>query len=106
MTMNETMKKIKDYLIHLLGGVTKEENWGTLKAAWELGHWYAYSMTYEYMKELYQTPAEEWCRKVWLFVKDNYENPSKLVLEQEKARHPHAEAQQADAGTEQPHTEA
>ena len=59
------MKKIRKYLIHLLGGVTEEElNWSIKYAVRRTGASAADAMLL-YMKACYGLEPDEWCKKVY-----------------------------------------
>ena len=59
------MKKIRKYLIHLLGGVTEEElDWSIKYAVRRTGASAADAMLL-YMKACYGLEPDEWCKKVY-----------------------------------------
>ena len=64
------MKKIKNYLIHLLGGQTNEE----FVQAYKNGRIDAFTMVQDYLKSLNGLNADEWCNKAWTFVDNSVNN--------------------------------
>lgn len=78
------MKHIKSYLIHLLGGVTKQEL-AREKAPSDL-FWNLRMLNRIKQKadSLYGTPPEEWCRKVYSYITDEIDNIEKSIYGEEK----------------------
>ena len=71
------MKHIKSYLIHLLGGVTKQELAGKEAPSDLFWHFLLLSRINSIKQRadsLYGTPPEEWCRKVDKYITDEIEN--------------------------------
>ena len=80
------MKKIKDYLIHLLGGVTKREAFcAHVKKTIELvtdvtgktlplGSLVAVKHLKKYADSLNGLPADEWCKRMYDALSANVEN--------------------------------
>ena len=67
------MNKIRKYLIHLLGGVTKEElSRSTGYAVWSTG-FHALHKVLRFMKYRYGMPADEWCKTVYGYVYEIHE---------------------------------
>ena len=66
------MKKIKEKLIHLLGGYTKEEYSQVESKSYDVGYIEGFDTvvngTLTFMQSLYGVPAEEWCKRVYRFV--------------------------------------
>ncbi len=66
------MKKIKEKLIHLLGGYTKEEYSQVENKSYNVGYVEGFdtvvNATLTFMQSLYGVPAEEWCKRVYRFV--------------------------------------
>lgn len=81
------MERIKSYLIHLLGGITKQEL--ALKEASSYLFWYFRMLNrINRIKQkadcLYGAPPEEWCRKVYSYITDEIDNMGKSVDNEEK----------------------
>ena len=68
-------EKIKEKLIHLLGGYTEEEYSQVESKSYNKGYIegfdYVVDGTLTFMQSLYDIPAEEWCGRVYGFVKLN-----------------------------------
>ena len=81
------MERIKSYLIHLLGGITKQEL--ARKEASSYLFWHSRMLIrINRIKHkadcLYGTPPEEWCRKVYSYITDEIDNMEKSVDNEEK----------------------
>lgn len=63
------MKKIKNCIIHLFGGYTKEE----FNENFHTGEQFCAIDVKTYMDLLYGTPADEWCYLAYEFVKNKAE---------------------------------
>ncbi len=59
------MKRIRKYLIHLLGGVTEEENDWSIKCAIRETWASASKRALLYMKTCDGLQTDEWCKKVY-----------------------------------------
>lgn len=59
------MKKIKTWLIHLLGGVTVTESRKNGEESFYLGMESAYIVIRDYAEYLYGKPADEWCKLMY-----------------------------------------
>ena len=81
------MERIKSYLIHLLGGVTKQEL-AREKAPsclfWHFCMLNRINSIKHKADSLYGTPPEEWCRKVYKYITDEIDNMENNVHEEEK----------------------
>ena len=81
------MELIKSYLIHLLGGVTKQELAGK-EAPSDLFLHFRMLKRINRIKHkadcLYGTPPEEWCRKVYSYITDEIDNIEKSIYGEEK----------------------
>ena len=66
-----TMNKIKEKLIHWLGGVTKEENVSIVRYEHTDGMLMAYDEVLAIMKKAYGMSAEEWAKYVYDNTVDN-----------------------------------
>lgn len=62
------MKKIKNYIIHLLGGYTREEAEEIRSTYFEKGAINVASAIKIYLETLNGTPADEWCKLVYNYV--------------------------------------
>ena len=80
------MKKIKDYLIHLLGGVTKREasrarirkNIKLINKTLPLGSLVAVRRLKGYADSLNGIPADEWCKRMYDAITADVEKYEKL----------------------------
>ena len=71
------MERIKSYLIHLLGGVTKQELAGKEASSYLFLHFRMLNRINRIKQKadsLYGTPPEEWCRKVYKYITDEIDN--------------------------------
>lgn len=73
------MERIKSYLIHLLGGITKQEH-ARLSMLNNLARLHRIKHKADC---LYGTPPEEWCRKVYSYITDEIDNMEKLPKKSE-----------------------
>lgn len=81
------MERIKSYLIHLLGGFTKQEL--ARKEASSYLFWHSRMLIRinrikQKADSLWGTPPEEWCRKVYSYITDEIDNMKKSVDNEEK----------------------
>lgn len=60
--------KIKDKLIHLLGGITEQEAKERKSHDEQIGAYTAMRYMEAYMREINGVDADTWCNLVWLFV--------------------------------------
>lgn len=74
------MEHIKSYLIHLLGGITKQEH-ARLSMLNNLARLHSIKQKADC---LYGTPPEEWCRKVYSYITDEIEILKNCVDNEEK----------------------
>lgn len=80
------MKHIKSYLIHLLGGVTKQELAREKAPSYLFWHFCMLNRINSIKHKadsLYGTPPEEWCRKVYSYITDEIDNMEKLPKKSE-----------------------
>lgn len=61
------MNKIRKYLIHLLGGVTKEESYEDVIYSSKMARADTILRFKSKMTSCYGQPAEEWCKNVYEF---------------------------------------
>ena len=76
------MERIKSYLIHLLGGVTKQELAGKEASSYLFLHFRMLKRINSIKQKadsLYGTPPEEWCRKVYKFITDEIDNITEKI---------------------------
>lgn len=59
------MKKIKTFLVHLLGGVTASELQERSVDRSFLGAFVALTIVKKYSESLYGKPADEWCKLMY-----------------------------------------
>lgn len=59
------MKRIIEGIIHLLGGITAEENVNNQFNCHELGSYSTAFRIRQYMRSLNGRPPEEWCRNAY-----------------------------------------
>lgn len=74
------MERIKSYLIHLLGGITKQEH-ARLSMLNNLARLHSIKQKAD---SLYGTPPEEWCRQMYSYIIDEIDNMEKSVDNEEK----------------------
>ena len=108
------MKKIKDYLIHLLGGVTKREssrarirkNIKLINKTLPLGSLVSVRRLKGYADSLNGIPADEWCKRMYDAITadlEKYENLFDKANEHDE--HENNEPEQTET-TDTAHTEA
>lgn len=61
-------KKIKTWLIHLLGGVTVEESKNSSKGHYRIGIFFTLADLKHYADSLNGKPADEWCKKMYEYI--------------------------------------
>lgn len=71
------MNKIRKYLIHLLGGVTREESDNGILYHEQLGRVDAIQHLKWTMEGCYGQPAEEWCKNIYEYTCERYEQAFK-----------------------------
>lgn len=59
------MKRIKEYLIHLLGGVTQEESVRSDCNSYNIGIYLAYIRTRMFADRMNGVSADEWCKRMY-----------------------------------------
>lgn len=82
------MKHIKSYLIHLLGGVTKQELAREKASSYLFWHFCMLNRINSIKLKadcLYGTPPEEWCRKVYKYITDEIGNITDEIDNMEKS---------------------
>lgn len=78
------MERIKSYLIHLLGGITKQDRADLSKLNSTRRDLARLHSIKQKADSLYGTPPEEWCRKVYKYITDEIDNMENNVHEEEK----------------------
>ena len=76
------MERIKSYLIHLLGGVTKQELAREKAPSDQFWHFCMLGRINSIKQKadsLYGAPPEEWCRKVYKFITDEIDNTTEKI---------------------------
>lgn len=63
------MKKIKEILIHWLGGYTAEEFEQESQESYEVGYLSNNSDVKKYADSLYGLPSEEWCKQMYEYLR-------------------------------------
>ena len=78
------MERIKSYLIHLLGGITKQDRADLSKlnsTRRDLARLHSIKQKADC---LYGTPPEEWCRQMYSYITDEIDNLKNSVDNEEK----------------------
>ena len=108
------MKKIKDYLIHLLGGVTKREatrarirkNIKLINKTLPLGSLVAVRNLKGYADSLNGIPADEWCKRMYDAITADIEKYQRMFDKaNDHDEHENNEPEQTET-TDTAHTEA
>ena len=73
------MKKIKKKLIEWLGGVVIKKHERVLEYKYIQGKYVAYERILLEMEDVYGMPADEWCKYMYSFVKNQHEIYMNLV---------------------------
>ncbi len=71
------MKKIKNWFIHLLGGVTLEESRESDMNSFYLGRFSCIKSVRHKAISMYGKPADEWCKNMYKYIDDCYQNYGK-----------------------------
>lgn len=82
------MKKIKTWLIHLLGGVTVAENKKGNHISFLLGKKCGCIDIRDYADSLYGEPADEWCKLMYEFICGLQERLTHGTDEERPTAHP------------------
>jgi hypothetical protein len=62
------MKKIKDFIVHMLGGHSQEEYRRHAQEAYDKGVKDSYMNTKQFADALYGYTADEWCRNLYEYL--------------------------------------
>lgn len=71
--------KLKEKLIHLLGGLTIEESQESDKKSFHIGRYTAFSVIKQKADELYGLSAEEWSKKIYCFIEQRMRQETEYV---------------------------
>ena len=82
------MKKLKTWLIHLLGGMTVSESMESDKNSAYLGAYTALSLIKGYAESLNGKPADEWCKLVYEQICRQLESVANGTDEERPTAHP------------------
>lgn len=64
------MNKIKEFIIHMLGGLTIDESVKSDSNCFDMGYFKAYYNIKAYADSLYGLPADEWCEKMYEHIEE------------------------------------
>ena len=78
------MKKIKERLIHLLGGVTMEENKSSNIAYLRFGSLTRVRRIREYLDLMNGVPADDWCKMAYNYIVRIEKELGKKTVEKEE----------------------
>lgn len=67
------MEKIKEILIHLLGGVTKRENELSRSATYRKSQCDTLADCLDVMERSYGKSADDWCKEIYEYTKEMYD---------------------------------
>lgn len=66
------MKKVREFIIHMLGGVTIEESVDSANHSHDIGRFGILHAIRKKASELYGIPAEEWCEEMYKYIDTEY----------------------------------
>lgn len=75
------MKKLKEKIIDLLGGVTKEKTAQLCNTCVSIGRYSAFKSMEHFMRDINGAEAEEWCDLAWKFVQEKKSMLKKTLTE-------------------------
>lgn len=78
------MERIKSYLIHLLGGITKQDRADLSKLNSTRRDLARLHSIKQKADSLYGTPPEVWCRQIYSYITDEIDNIENSVDNEEK----------------------
>lgn len=74
------MKKIKEKIIHLFGGVTIEESKESDTNSFHMGWLSALSDAKAYAKSINGTPADDWCKLMYKHIADGIKEEAETLI--------------------------
>lgn len=74
------MEKIKEILIHLLGGVTKRENELSRSATYRKSQCDTLADCLDVMERLYGKSADDWCKEIYEYTYETYDK-ARIIYE-------------------------
>ena len=79
MKIKEAITRLREKVITLLGGVTKERCGIENSVMYTEGKRRAALKILNRMEELYGVPADEWCKEMYKFTSDMYESNDRII---------------------------
>ena len=79
MKIKEAIRILREKVITLLGGVTKERCGIENSVMYTSGKFRAAEAILNRMEELYGVPADEWCKDMYKFTSDMYESNDRTI---------------------------
>lgn len=79
MKIKEAIRILREKVITLLGGTTKERCGIENSVMFTNGKWRAALAILNRMKELYGVPADEWCKEMYKFTSDMCESNDRIL---------------------------
>ena len=79
MKIKEAITRLREKVITLLGGVTKERCGIENSVMFTNGKWRAAKAILNRMEELYGVPADEWCKEMYKYTSDMYESNDRII---------------------------
>ena len=79
MKIKEAIRILREKVITLLGGVTKERCGIENSVMYTNGKFRAAEAILNRMEELYGVPADEWCKDMYKFTSDMYESNDRTI---------------------------
>lgn len=77
--IKEAITRLREKVITLLGGVTKERCGIENSVMYTNGKFRAAEAILNRMEELYGVPADEWCKEMYKFTSDMYESNDRTL---------------------------
>ena len=79
MKIKEAIRILREKVITLLGGTTKERCGIENSVMYTNGKFRAAEAILNRMEELYGVPADEWCKEMYKFTSDMYESNERTI---------------------------
>ena len=79
MKIKEAIRILREKVITLLGGTTKERCGIENSVMYTNGKFRAAEAILNRMEELYGVPADEWCKEMYKFTSDMYESNDRII---------------------------